>query len=127
MLADANMTTLVAVKDLGEASGFYEQTLGLTKVREDPGFVQFRSGTSDLIVYVSEFAGSNKATNAAWHVDDLEATVEELKSKGVTFEHYDNLPGTRRDGDIHDADGFKIAWLRDPTGNILEINNGLPS
>jgi catechol 2,3-dioxygenase-like lactoylglutathione lyase family enzyme len=127
VLADADMTTLVSVKDLDEAAAFYEKTLGLTKVREDPGFVLFRTGTNDLIVYASEFAGSNKATNAAWHVDDLEETVRELGAKGVTFEHYDNLPGTRRDGDIHDAGGFKIAWFRDPTGNILEINNGLPS
>jgi catechol 2,3-dioxygenase-like lactoylglutathione lyase family enzyme len=126
MLGNTSLTTLVAVKDLGAATTFYEKTLGLTKVGENPGFVQYRSGTSDLIVYESEFAGSNKATNAAWHVDDLEETVRQLKSKGVSFEHYDNLPDTTRDGDIHDAGGFKIAWFKDPTGNIFEINNGVP-
>jgi catechol 2,3-dioxygenase-like lactoylglutathione lyase family enzyme len=127
MLGDADMTTLVAVKDLEEAADFYEKTLGLTKVGGNPGFVQYRSGTSDLIVYESEFAGSNKATSAAWHVDDLEGTVRELKAKGVTFEHYDHLPDTTRDGDIHDAAGaFKIAWFKDPTGNIFEINTGVP-
>lgn len=127
MLGNVELTTLVAVKDLGEATAFYEKTLGLTKVGENPGFVQYRSGTSNLIVYESEFAGSNKATTAAWHVDDLEETVRELKSKGVPFEHFDHLPDTTRDGDIHDAAGaFKIAWFRDPTGNIFEINNGVP-
>src|SRR2546421_1372221 len=127
MLGNVELTTLVAVKDLGEATAFYEKTLGLTKVGENPGFVQYRSGTSNLIVYESEFAGSNKATTAAWHVDDLEETVRELKSKGVPFEHFDHLPDTTRDGDIHDAAGaFKIAWFRDPTSNIFEINNGVP-
>ena len=126
MLGNADLTTLVAVKDLGEATAFYEKTLGLTKVGENPGFVQYRTGTSSLIVYESEFAGTNKATNAAWHVDDVEETVRELKNRGVTFEHYDNLPDTARDGDVHEADEFKIAWFKDPTGNIFEINNGVP-
>jgi catechol 2,3-dioxygenase-like lactoylglutathione lyase family enzyme len=127
MLGNADLTTLVAVKDLGEATPFYERTLGLTKVGENPGFVQYRSGASSLIVYESEFAGSNKATTAAWHVDDLEETVRELKARGATFERYDNLPDVTRDGDIHDAAGsFKIAWFKDPTGNIFEINNGVP-
>jgi catechol-2,3-dioxygenase len=127
MLSDTDVTTLLAVKDLGEATPFYERTLGLTKVGENPGFVQYRSGTSTLIVYESEFAGSNKATTAAWHVDDLEGTVRDLTARGATFERYDNLPDVTREGDIHDAAGsFKIAWLKDPTGNIFEINDGVP-
>jgi catechol 2,3-dioxygenase-like lactoylglutathione lyase family enzyme len=126
MLGNTNLTTLVAVNDLGAATTFYEKTLGLTKVGGNPGFVQYRTGTSDVIVYESQYAGSNKATTAAWHVDDLEETVRQLKSKGVSFEHYDDLPDTTRDGDIHDAGGFKIAWFKDPTGNIFEINNGVP-
>jgi catechol 2,3-dioxygenase-like lactoylglutathione lyase family enzyme len=128
MLGDRDVTTLVSVKDLGEATPFYEKTLGLTKVGEDPGFVQFRSGASTLIVYESETAGTNKATTAAWHVDDVGEAVRELKSKGVTsFQQYDNLPGVTRNGDIHDAGAFKIAWFKDPTGNIFEINNGVPA
>ena len=127
MLGERDVTTLVAVKDLGEATPFYEKTLGLTKVGEDPGFVQFRSGASTLIVYESDTAGTNQATTAAWHVDDVEETVRELKSKGVnSFQQYDNLPGLTRDGDIHAADETRIAWFKDPTGNILEINNGVP-
>jgi catechol 2,3-dioxygenase-like lactoylglutathione lyase family enzyme len=128
MLGDRDVTTLVSVKDLGEAAPFYEKTLGLTKVGEDPGFVQFRSGASTLIVYESETAGTNQATTAAWHVDDVGEAVRELKSKGVTsFQQYDNLPGVSRNGDIHDAGAFKIAWFKDPTGNIFEINNGVPA
>jgi catechol 2,3-dioxygenase-like lactoylglutathione lyase family enzyme len=128
MLGDRDVTTLVAVKDLGEATPFYEKTLGLTKVGGDPGFVQFRSGASTLIVYESETAGTNKATTAAWHVEDVGETVRELKAKGVdSFQQYDNLPGVKRDGDIHAAGTFTIAWFEDPTGNIFEINNGVPA
>jgi catechol 2,3-dioxygenase-like lactoylglutathione lyase family enzyme len=127
MLGERDVTTLVAVKDLGEATPFYEKTLGLTKVGEDPGFVQFRSGASTLIVYESDTAGTNQATTAAWHVDDVEETVRALKAKGIdSFQQYDNLPGLTRDGDIHAADETRIAWFKDPTGNILEINNGVP-
>jgi catechol 2,3-dioxygenase-like lactoylglutathione lyase family enzyme len=124
MLRDTDFMTMVAVKDLGDATGFYEKTLGLTRVSENPGGVEYRSGTARLFVYESEFAGTNKATTAVWQVDDLEGTVRELKAKGVPFEHYDNLPDTTRDGDIHAAGAFKIAWFTDPTGNIFEINNG---
>ena len=127
MLGERDVTTLVAVKDLGEATPFYEKTLGLTKVGEDPGFVQFRSGASTLIVYESDTAGTNQATTAAWHVDDVEETVRALKAKGIdSFQQYDNLPGLTRDGDIHAADEARIAWFKDPTGNIFEINNGVP-
>jgi catechol 2,3-dioxygenase-like lactoylglutathione lyase family enzyme len=124
MLGDTDFMTMVAVRDLNEATTFYEKTLGLTRVGENPGGVEYRSGNARLFVYESEFAGTNKATTAVWQVDDLEGTVRELKAKGVPFEHYDNLPDTTRDGDVHAAGLFRIAWFRDPTGNILEVNNG---
>jgi catechol 2,3-dioxygenase-like lactoylglutathione lyase family enzyme len=122
MLESVDITTLVAVNDIGEARDFYGGKLRLAKVREEPGWVQFRSGTSNLIVYESEHAGSNRATTAAWTVDDVERTVAELKASGMgSFEHYD-LPGTTRDGDIHQAGEVKMAWFKDPSGNIFEIN-----
>ena len=124
MLGDTDLMIMVAVRDVGEATAFYEKTLGLTRVGENPGGVEYRSGTTRLFVYESEFAGTNKATTAVWQVDDLEGTVRDLKAKGVPFEHYDHLPDTTRDGDIHAAGAFKIAWFKDPTGNILEVNNG---
>ena len=71
MLSDVNLTTLVPVKDLDEAATFYEKTLRLTKVDADRGWIQYRSGTSDLIAYETANAGSNKATTAAWTVNDV--------------------------------------------------------
>jgi catechol 2,3-dioxygenase-like lactoylglutathione lyase family enzyme len=123
MLEDTDITTLIAVNDLGESSDFYQKKLQLAKVRQDPGWIQYRSGTSNLIIYQSELAGSNKATTAAWTVEDVAGTVRDLKASGInTFQQYDDLPGTTRDGDIHHAGPVKMAWFKDPSGNIFEIN-----
>jgi predicted enzyme related to lactoylglutathione lyase len=123
MLGDGDITTLVAVKDLGEAMAFYEEKLQLVRTDESRGWAQYRSGTSDLIVYESELAGTNRATTAAWTVDDVEETVRALKANGVSsFQHYDDLPGATRDGDIHHSGPVRMAWFKDPSGNTFEVN-----
>jgi catechol 2,3-dioxygenase-like lactoylglutathione lyase family enzyme len=123
MLSDVTVQPMLPVKDLEVAEKFYEKKLGLKRVEAEPGeAVVYRSGNSTLCVYRSEFAGTNKGTAALWEVKDTEGTVQELKAKGVTFEHY-NLPGLTRKGDIHAAGDFKVAWFKDPDGNILSVQN----
>jgi catechol 2,3-dioxygenase-like lactoylglutathione lyase family enzyme len=124
MLRDATVQPMLPVKDLEVAKKFYEGALGLRRVGEEPdAAVVYKSGSSTLCVYRSEFAGTNKGTAALWEVDDVEATVDELKAKGVTFERYDDLPGlTWKDG-IHSSGDFKVAWFKDPDGNILSVQN----
>ena len=98
---------MVAVKDLGKAAQFYEKTLGLNRAgAEDHEAITFESGDTTINMYRSGFAGTNKATAA----------------KGVTFEHYD-LPNTRREGDVHLSGDMKVAWFKDPDGNILSVAN----
>ena len=124
MLGDKNAGATLAVSDLDRARDFYENTLGLTPIQDDPGGVLYRSGESVVLVYPSEFAGTNKATAAAWAVgDDFDAIVRELAEKGTTFEHYDHLPDTTRDGDVHTTGDFKAVWFKDPDGNILNLVN----
>ncbi|HEY2295323.1 MAG TPA: VOC family protein [Thermoanaerobaculia bacterium] len=124
MLGDANVKPMLPVKDLEVATKFYEEKLGLRKVDEAPGAaVVYRSGGSELCVYRSEFAGTNKGTAALWEVSDLKETVKELKAKGLTFEHYDDLPGLTRKDDIHSAGEIRVVWLKDPDGNILSVQN----
>ena len=125
MLGNKDALANVAVKDLERARRFYEGTLGLTKVDEEDGEVlAFRSGNSTLLVYRSQHAGSNKATAVTWTVGpDVEGVVRELKAKGVKFEHYD-MPGMRHEGDVHVAGDMKVAWFKDPDGNILNIASG---
>jgi len=123
MLNQADAVATIAVKNLETARKFYHDTLGLEEVRsEDNEVIVFNSGESLINVYRSQFAGTNKATALTWGVDDVVAEVRALKAKGVTFEHYD-MPGLKLEGDIHVAGPMKVAWFKDPDGNILNIIN----
>ena len=123
MLRDADAVAMVAVKDLGKAAKFYEETLGLSRAgAEGNEVVVFESGDTKLNVYRSSFAGTNKATAVTWTVDDIDDVVRTLKGKGVTFEHYD-MPNTRHEGDVHVSGHMKVAWFKDPDGNILSVAN----
>ena len=125
MLADKDAMATIAVKDTKVAKKFYEGTLGLKPTPEqEPGVLTYKSGNATVLVYESQYARTNKATAATWVVGaDVEGVVRALKAKGVTFEHYD-LPGTTRQGDVHVAGKTKVAWFKDPDGNILAIVNG---
>jgi catechol 2,3-dioxygenase-like lactoylglutathione lyase family enzyme len=115
-----NAAATLAVADLGRARTFYEETLGLTAEEENPGGILYRVATSQLFVYPSEFAGSNKATAASLEVSDLDSTVSELRGAGVTFEEYD-FPGLKTENGIADLEGDRGAWFKDPDGNILSV------
>ena len=121
MLGKADATPMIAVSDLDRAKSFYKEKLGLEVDNEwgEEG-VTLKSGDTLVNVYRSEFAGTNKATALNFDVDDLEAEVSELKSKGIMFEHYD-LPGLEQRGDLYVAEGMKTAWFKDPDGNILSL------
>jgi catechol 2,3-dioxygenase-like lactoylglutathione lyase family enzyme len=125
MLRDKDAIATIAVKDIEVATRFYEGTLGLElRDTEMPSVRAYRSGATTVLVYESRYAGTNKATAATWVVgDELEAIVRGLQAKGVAFEHYD-LPNTTRQGDVHVSGKRKVAWFKDPDGNILSIVNG---
>jgi catechol 2,3-dioxygenase-like lactoylglutathione lyase family enzyme len=125
MLGDKEAVANIAVKNLETAKKFYEETLGLTQIgAEGQEVIVFRSGSSKIYVYKSQYAGTNQATALTWVVGrDVEGVVRKLKDKGITFEHYD-MPDTTRENDIHVAGNMKGAWFKDPDGNILSIING---
>jgi catechol 2,3-dioxygenase-like lactoylglutathione lyase family enzyme len=122
MLGSKDAVATLAVKDLQAARKFYEGTLGLAPVdAEGEEVIVYQSGTTKLNVYRSRYAGTNQATALTWVVgDELENIVGALKAKGVAFEHYD-MPGMTRQGDIHVAGDLKVAWFKDPDGNILNV------
>lgn len=125
MLANTEAMATIAVRDIAAAREFYGNVLGL---QENPiggdaegEVLSYLSGSSRIMVYKSEFAGTNKATSATWTVaDEIGEIVAALKAKGVAFEHYE-MPGLQLDGDIHVGGGMKVAWFKDPDGNILSI------
>jgi len=125
MLAGKEIVGTIAVKDLAVARKFYEGTLGL-KVQDDSRTEAhvYRSGDTRLIVYRSQYAGTNQATGLNLMVGaDIDGIVRGLRDRGVKFEHYD-MPGMQWEGDVMVAGPMKAAWFKDPDGNILCLMNG---
>jgi catechol 2,3-dioxygenase-like lactoylglutathione lyase family enzyme len=121
MLDSIEAHATLAVVDIDRAKRFYEGKLGLKALPgPEPTVLVLKTGSTKMIVYPSEYAGTNKATAATWTVKDVERTVKELKSRGITFEHYD-FPGVKLQGDVHVIGKSKAAWFKDPDGNILAI------
>ena len=123
MLKDSDVVATIGVRDLSAAEKFYGEVLGLEAVDSGPAGTYFKSGSTGVFVYPTEFAGTNKSTYATWSVKDVDGAVADLKAKGVTFEQYDNLPGVSREGDVHIMGDLRAAWFTDPDGNILNIVN----
>jgi catechol 2,3-dioxygenase-like lactoylglutathione lyase family enzyme len=127
-LGDSRVGAAVAVSDMGRAREFYEGKLGLTVHQDqgDGGRTYTCGEGSTLHVYPSAHAGRSGATLAAWTVDDVGATVDELSANGVTFEQYGDPIGTNEKG-IAVLGGQSIAWFKDPDGNILAIEDATAS
>lgn len=125
MLSGKEVMATVAVRDLNAAKRFYEGTLGLKLIdQQESEAVTYQAGSSKILVYRSQYAGSNKATAATWLIGkDMEKVVQALRGKGVAFEHY-NMPGLTLKGDIHEGGGMKAAWFKDPDGNIHALVSG---
>ena len=83
----------------------------------------YQAGRSVIVVYESQFAGTNKATSVTWALGKaFDGVIADLQAKGVSFEHYD-LPGLKREGDIHAAGDLRLAWITDPDGNIIHLGS----
>ena len=125
ILGDIDASVNLAVKNLEVSKKFYEDTLGLTQIdtEEEEELITFKSGNTTIYVYQSQNAGTNKATAVTWVVgEDLEDIVRKLKTRGVTFEHYD-MPDMTLENDIHIFGDMKVAWFKDPDDNILNITS----
>ena len=129
-LSSHRMVAMIAVTDMTRATEFYEGKLGLSPERTDAdgSKVYTSAGAESLVVYPSpDHAGSSTATLVAWHVDDVGQLVDELTAAGVTFEQYDGVLesgfdyGTDERGISARAGGGKVAWFKDPDGNLFSI------
>lgn len=124
MLKDCNVHPTIGVSDMARARQFYEDVLGLRIEKEQPEEIIYASGSSSrLSIYKAGSAGTNQSTYASWEVADVEDMAAKLKDRGVVFEHYDNMEGVTRDGDVHSWGDTKAAWFRDPDGNFLCIGD----
>jgi catechol 2,3-dioxygenase-like lactoylglutathione lyase family enzyme len=124
MLAKAPIRAYIPVKDVTTARKFYEGKLGLRPKAEYAGGVVYECGGGEAFMYPTPNAGTSKASQAFWEVDDIEAEVTELKRQGVVFEEYD-MPGIKTKNGIATGSGAKTAWFKDTEGNILAISQRL--
>ena len=126
MLEDSKVAARIPVQDLQQAKSFYAEKLGLEPSEERPGGLLYHCGKGEFALFESAGAASGDHTQMAWEVEDIEATVERLRARGVVFEEYD-LPGLRTVNgiaEVRDSEGNlfgKGAWFRDSEGNLLGI------
>jgi catechol 2,3-dioxygenase-like lactoylglutathione lyase family enzyme len=123
MLADSRIGANVPVSNLDEAISFYEGKLGLPLFEhgDEQPYARFAgAGETKLGVYESKTAGQAKHTLASFVVDDVRAVVDGLKANGVVFEEYD-MPGMKTEDGVATVGDTRVAWLKDPDGNIIEI------
>jgi predicted enzyme related to lactoylglutathione lyase len=125
MLQQSPMYAYIPAKDLSRARKFYEEKVGLKPKQEIAGGVAYEFGKgTGCFLYPTPNAGTSKASQAFWQVDDVEREVRELKARGVKFEDYD-MPGMKTENGISTAGGAKAAWFKDSEGNILALVQSL--
>src|SRR5215211_4627075 len=129
VLEDARVATRIPVQDLDRARRFYAEKLGLEPSEERPGGLLYRCAGGEFALFDSAGGSPGTFTQMAWDVDDIEATVAELKARGVVFEEVD-LPGLRTVDGIAEVSGNypskggkgeRAAWFRDSEDNMLGI------
>ena len=118
---EAKSFSSFSVNDLQKAKEFYGQTLGLD-IKETPEGLELQTDSNTVFLYPKPNHTPASFTVLNFHVDDIEEAVDELKSLGVTLEHYD-LPDIKTDerGIARGPHGPTIAWFKDPAGNILSV------
>jgi len=134
MLKDSTVATRLPAKDLARARKFYSEKLGLEPAEERPGGLRYHCGNGSFALFRSAGAASGTHTQMGWEVADLEATVAELRRRGVVFEKYD-LPGLKTVNGIANIEGNypskgvgeRAAWFKDSEGNLIGIGQPLRS
>jgi len=122
MLADTKAFNGFAVDDVAAAKRFYGETLGLrvAVLDEESGLLKLSlAGGGETFVYLKPDFQAATYTVLNFEVDDIDAAVDELASRGVTFERYDGFDQDEKG--ISRGNGPNIAWFKDPAGNILSV------
>jgi catechol 2,3-dioxygenase-like lactoylglutathione lyase family enzyme len=132
-LSTASSATRLPAEDLDRARAFYRDKLGLEPREERPGGLRYElAGGGVFVLFATEIRPGGH-TQMAFDVDDLDATVAELRRRGVVFEEVD-VPGLETTDGIAEVEGNypskggvgeRAAWFRDSEGNMLGIGQSL--
>ena len=128
MLSESRVATRIPCQDLERAEAFYREKLGLEPAERREGGLRYVCGEGEFALFLSAGAASGHHTQIAFEVDDIEATLVELRSRGVVFEEY-AFPGLTTVDGIAEIEGNypskgradRGAWFRDSEGNMLGI------
>ena len=110
----------VVVQSLERAAAFYRDVLGLTLRMKSDGALVFDVGGSDLRVAPIPSTTRGEHTVMGFAVDDVDTVIASLRARGVVFERFPGFPHAEN-GTVISPDGAKVAWFRDPDGNILSV------
>ena len=119
-LVDAKVMTFVPTSKPAEAKKFYAEILGLKFLSEDDFASTFEAGKSVLRLQTVKDLKPHSFTQTGWEVTKIETVVADLSKRGVKFENY-NLPFQDKNGIATFPGGDKVAWFKDPDGNILSL------
>jgi len=121
MLSDSNLAAFIATSKPDEARAFYENVLGLTLLSDEQYAIVFDANGTTLRVQKAGSFTPQQFTALGWHVDDIEATMSALRAKGVIFEEFPWMP-EGSNGIMTFPEGARVAWFKDPDGNLLSID-----
>ena len=125
MLADAAPVAFVGATDLARARDFFGGVLALEHLETTPYAAVFRTGPVTLRVTLVESVSPAGYTVLGWEVPDAAAAVAQLAARGVAVERFDGLPQDA-DGVWNAPGGARVAWFRDPDGNLLSLTQPAP-
>jgi catechol 2,3-dioxygenase-like lactoylglutathione lyase family enzyme len=121
MLAAAKMAGFLLTKDYDKARAFYEGNLGFEFVSLDQFALVMQAGKSMIRISKVATFTALQSTVLGWQVDDIEAIVDWLVKRGVVFEKYPFVQDKER-GIWTAPGGSKVAWFKDPDGNVLGVS-----
>jgi catechol 2,3-dioxygenase-like lactoylglutathione lyase family enzyme len=121
MLADCQIAAFVATANAERSRAFYENTLGLKLVADEEYAIVFDANGITLRIQKVRDVAPIPYTALGWHVTNIEKMVEELSGRGVSFEIYDGF-GQSDQGIMTFPNGAKVAWFKDPDGNLLSLD-----
>ncbi len=114
------LVAFIPTIDFAKARAFYEGVLGLQVVSDEPFALVFDANGTMLRVTIVQNFKAQPFTIAGWDVADIESGVASLTQRGVHFEQY-GMPGQDQRGIWNSPSGARIAWFKDPDGNVLSL------